>query len=493
MDDPDSDGDYGPMFTPNTSLVDGGNLSLAYVNKIAKFKAKLSPIHINDLPYELIGSCLRWAPGPFLLDPEKYNGQLENLRQVCILWRDIVTGDPALWTHMHIDEKTSFSALGNWLNRSGSLPLTFNIKMDKMESSVEENGTVAPITHILSAGRSNRWHVKAIILLPFMHRCRRLILHAKDGATSHLLVALFNKMDCSSLEVLDFALSPYSVDTQRDATEAEPLLLVPTFENAPAIKSLSLDDTFVLWGGASIYSNLTHLHLEDLWGDSSPYADDLYELFTAAVQLTHLHFNRVDVAGIELFMRDFPVLEHLTHLSYACSDSGSCFLSTVSMPALSVLYLDGEDGPLVHGFLDHCDRLIKPVKHLILDITVDTVDTLVDLLMYVPNVERVDAKECDAFLTMCIHAVIMHWLPLCPCLQLLILGTVVDPVMLTAMLRQANVAGFGTELEIHSPAGSDSDNLPTILYSHILVNNNLVSTLCILIVDLFGRYDGDYY
>ena len=237
------------------------------------------------------------------------------LSSICSDWRQIVVGTPQLWSSIRIDffflesllltSATSLrlaAIIDEWLSRSGQLPLHLSIySSDNIPYSLDEFRIIFKILN----GYSSRWHSLNISFTPF--------------------ILTFLRPDrLPFLEQLNIELPYYLPDDQYK-------LIFPPSPRLKAVEILGdqltpLRDIGIKW------DNVTHL------SGMLMTVHNCFEFLRLLPKLDHCKFQQIRLDVDDLL--EYPILNHLTHLSLSCSPmSPGPFLDNIVLPSLKTLVL----------------------------------------------------------------------------------------------------------------------------------------------------------
>ncbi|KAJ7074660.1 hypothetical protein C8F01DRAFT_32399 [Mycena amicta] len=109
---------------------------------------------VLTLPNEMTSAIfLHYIPNYPHPPPLSGTGSPMTLIQVCQHWRHVALSLPALWRAIPLDEASRSSDVANWIDRSGSLPLSFQTVLDARFLN-------PPLTHLVFSCHSRWEHVR---------------------------------------------------------------------------------------------------------------------------------------------------------------------------------------------------------------------------------------------------------------------------------------------------------------------------------------------
>ncbi|KIM41452.1 hypothetical protein M413DRAFT_27801 [Hebeloma cylindrosporum] len=263
---------------------------------------------------------------------------LRDIFSHCIepLWRSVALSSPRIWTRLHIPipgdhrlspsyELTSVPAVKNWLDRSGSLPLSLSISHP---SVYLKNGTQSQHT-INELGDDGDEDLLFQIIQPFAPRWRYLTL----SVPLNIYQKLETKIPFHSLSMLKGFTG--NVYPQGAASASIPLNII----EVPSLEMLSINCphlTLNLGHQQTSWNRFTDLSF------ISPVTDtDLLEMLKQCHNLVTLNVNmqvpwiRLDGVGPNLKM---VLLPHLESLKLLETGSTSLAISAINAPALKLLH-----------------------------------------------------------------------------------------------------------------------------------------------------------
>ncbi|KAJ7759748.1 hypothetical protein DFH07DRAFT_957854 [Mycena maculata] len=276
-----------------------------------------------------------------------------------------------------------------------------------------------------------------------MSRCHRLLLEAESGETTGVLIDYVNDyLDGRSVVVLNLLIQPYPLPTQRSILFAN--AQIPFGGVLPSLRSVSLENMFVLWSHRSnIFSSLTHVRLENLYGDFLPTCGELFGFFKSTRQLTHLHMLNVECSNTYDACEDTPVLPQLTHLYFSATNSAAvALLASLKIPALQTILVELYDDDIVDEFFVDSPALLNmlcSVTTAIFTIMADHILTFINIFRALPNVVNIDARGNPGLMVSAFHAILLHSPVSLTKIELYICDDVLPDFMLQPMVAKYQV------------------------------------------------------
>ncbi|KAJ7033249.1 hypothetical protein C8F04DRAFT_1261060 [Mycena alexandri] len=453
-------------------------LSIAYIASIRDFDHKSSTRHINDLPPEILTKILQYSPIQFHSAPFSYDASRYILRMVSPTWNSLVEAEPALWSHIYIGQHTVIRKLALWIQRAGSMPISLAFQL-----SEPLNG---PTVFVDPSPYRSKWLNLLATVSPIMAQCVHVSIQAHNPQTTRFLLAFLSILDASAVCHIDLRLFPYGMHVLRHVDNTDGIFTVPLLfaNNTPSLQYLAIYGFFTTWGASPILTNLTTLRLQHLYDEYSPTVDELFTVLGAAPRLETLYLLDVGCIGYDNYTVDPPPMASLVVLYFSGYDEiCSCLFSIMPLPTVTTLQLQLDGGRSLQVFLAHCGELCRQVTILVMDISLGSVQVLIDIFQAFPNVEHLDARAMAPYFTVALHSIVAHWTSLCPALGTILVDEYVEPFLLHLIHSRANDGLFGRRpLHIISPTGFDTDNNPTIPYTStfkdgLVVYNSSVTTL----------------
>ncbi|KAJ3522760.1 hypothetical protein NMY22_g11752 [Coprinellus aureogranulatus] len=225
---------------------------------------------LNNLPTEILLEVFAHyisAKPSYLPWRDNYNRKMVcarysnpfSLCRVCTLWRDVVTGEPSLWSKIHIRAPL----VGDCTKES----LTLISDVAKLQAQTARAGNDVPLSLYLDLSAQPNFLRTGISLSAFvrgqldaLNKVRRLYVrgNAKEGASPGLEQSSFPNLEFLFLDGVGIA-----TGLGKATRSQQGALLIPTFPCFPALKRLAGNPIQLSHLPHSIpWHKLTHLHLE---------------------------------------------------------------------------------------------------------------------------------------------------------------------------------------------------------------------------------------
>ncbi|KAK7455902.1 hypothetical protein VKT23_010941 [Stygiomarasmius scandens] len=316
------------------------------------------------------------------------------LSQVCSSWRRVVHGTSSLWTSLELKVYKRFpdrKVFGDWIRRSGSLPLTF-----KMEFVGAKQETV-PDTYFDSlADACTRWQV---IELEIFHHYYEPLLRRKDLRFPLLESIRFGGFFIP-YEERSFQLLKHAPRLTR--LEISPIIAKRGGELSAYVKDV-----------IPILSQITYLRLNGVSGDP----DDYLTILRSCDNLEFCAFSLPDYPDRRRRSGSRTIVElphlHTLGIEFSCDEGAPEFFDSLKLPRLKKLGVIHEFVPTderdLFEQLEMLENRHSPIFHLIqlqqrsqfeLDyltfrtITSMTSSELLRFLKVVPGVGDLRIQDC---------------------------------------------------------------------------------------------------
>ncbi|KAJ7826159.1 hypothetical protein B0H13DRAFT_1918262 [Mycena leptocephala] len=195
---------------------------------------------------------------------------------------------------------------------------------------------------------------------------------AHDAHASRMLVTHLNNLDVSAISWIEMTLETYSTTVQW-STASDDIFRIPILfgGQAPSLTYLAFSSMFVIWGGSSLFFNVTTFHLEGVWEELSPTVEGFFTLLHAMPSLAKLFIINVECCEFDGYTSSPPVLRALTHLYLNVQDDiSSCVFSLMELPVLHTLHIALGDEDQVHPFLHYFENITSHVTTLMMDMKI---------------------------------------------------------------------------------------------------------------------------
>ncbi|KAK6977013.1 hypothetical protein R3P38DRAFT_3183529 [Favolaschia claudopus] len=449
---------FSSLFVPETSDVRvapppiGGGLNGAYLRALRAFRA-LQPGRrgLRSLPTELLAKILVLVPELFDDEPHNWRFSCVLLGFVCMDWMEIVEHNPIFFSNLYVDANASITLLQRTLERSGAVPFTLKIVLPPSNPN-------APVYLQARHTLIQRNLVVAVfgIVGQEMHRCRRFIVDIPDERVLRRLFILSSTTSGDRVE-------EFSVTSHEYMSRFSQLVAQPFGGLTPRLKEMHVHDLAVTWVNYHFMSNLTTLAIHD-FVDDRPNLDFIYAMLEATPLLETLRLYLVAAADFEDSNGDPPTLPLLSEIDIiADTESGSCLLTLLHMPALRVLRFkvaDDQDNAF-DGLLGHSWRIGSQITTLALQVSLPTAQLFRDCFDVFPNVESFDARGINFGFGVYLLAVAMHWPVGWKTLQDVFLDDFLEDELLLSLLVALS-EGLSYAVRVVTPRELDTEGRPTI-------------------------------
>jgi hypothetical protein len=239
------------------------------------------------------------------------------LTQVCRTWRNIATSMLRLWTSLDVDAANvrdeallaRISLVRLWLERSGTRPLTLNIKLPNVNRGSARHHLPDNLFTILLS-QSYRW--KNVSIEGSAELVSKL-LDSPHTFIPHLEFLSLHILDCRWIPGANFTISP----------------------TANRLRTLEYTSDWLEPAEYDLAWQLTHLH-----SDASMLVRDVPYILSQAGRLTHLTLSAVDEDPENLVELDFVSHAELRFFDLtSCQDLAPLF-NAITLPQLRSLTID---------------------------------------------------------------------------------------------------------------------------------------------------------
>ncbi|KAK7040610.1 hypothetical protein R3P38DRAFT_3180553 [Favolaschia claudopus] len=455
---------FSSLFVPETfnvqvapSPMGDGNLCGAYLRALPALVSGRKGL--KSLPTEILAKILLLVPERFEDEPKTWRFSCVLLGFVCMDWMDIVEHNPSFFSNIYVHPHTSLTLVQRTLERSGAVAFTLKIKFPPPSRYT----TTSHQMHLYIERRNSINAVFAIVG-PEMHRCRRLLVDVDDHRILRRIFALSSIMVGDRMEELSVASYQYMEPSY-------PAIAQPFAGLMPNLKEMHVLYQAVKWTDYHFMSGLTILTIHN-FADDRPTLDFIYEILDATPLLEILRLSLLAVADFEDSEREPSSLPLLSEIDIAAdSESGSCLLTLLHMPALRVLRFKVEDDQdnAFQGLLGHCWDIGSQITTLAIQVSLPTITLFLDCFEVFPNIQSFDARVNIGF-GVYLLAVVSHWPVGWTSLREVFLDdNLEEEILLTLLVGLSN--GVPESVRVISPRELDTEGRPKIPSSSTLDRN----------------------
>ncbi|KDR75616.1 hypothetical protein GALMADRAFT_226243 [Galerina marginata CBS 339.88] len=351
-------------------------------------RARVNRVHaslIQRVPLEIAAIIFEYSVADYEEDSDLWRNHRSpykriKLGHICRSWREIAWSTPTLWNTISIKirhrfEKPNMTMWQEWLDRSGNLPLSIDLK-SPYYGSADGLEYYRPLMDLINH-YSCRWRSLRAIISPDL-LCR---LHGPDTP------------------------SPSMVDT---------LIIIPTAEigEVKSMAKFSLQNArpspkYVEIGGILLksfdisWNNVTHMVVSS---ENSPFfCDECLEVFRQAPQLVKCKLDRIMVGRGGYIPTSVITLNCLRclEINHASDVSIQILFDLLLLPSLEEYSHDSNNGSFpVASFVSLVERSGCSLKKMVLTDTDYEAGTIVELCSVVPSLEELqiytfDGEETD--------------------------------------------------------------------------------------------------
>ncbi|KAJ7122513.1 hypothetical protein C8R43DRAFT_959228 [Mycena crocata] len=322
---------------------------------------------------KLLCATIKEAVGGFLPDPKEQIQPKRVIRQVCRRWRHTADDETSLWTHLYVHNGTNMDEMRQSLALSKGRPLVLFLVVMEQPGEGKTEKYMDALVDTFADG--------------FL-RCKRLVLAIDSTEETYYLMDKLSNLSAPVLESIELGIQPDALYDQHESGTVSHLFR----GQLPLLTSVSFQSTFVLWDPAHLYSNLTHLRLEDLTVDFHPTEGELYDMLRAARRLESLDLLGVAcIPDDHILTSDPPKLPRLTHLKVGCPNEWtSLFISKLDIPSMHTLSVSFGNDRQFAVFTQRFFMLYRNVRSLTLMGLLADPHNIGLVIHATPNLQRLD-------------------------------------------------------------------------------------------------------